>query len=47
MSDTKVYTLEEAEKWFLSHSSGKVTCVHKGEEREVETYAEAVDFYNA
>ena len=41
----KVYTLKEAEVWFLSHSNGSVMCVKDGAEKEVNCYPDAVTFY--
>ena len=40
----KVYTLEEAMRWFMSHVSGSVICVKDNEEREVNCYPDAVNF---
>lgn len=48
----RVYTLQEAEEWFLSHSSGTVFCVKNVEGSdtpdkvlEVSSYKEAVEFF--
>jgi len=48
----KVYTLQEAEAWFLSHSSGTVFCVKNIEGSdtpekvlECSSYSEAVEFF--
>ena len=43
-----VFSLEEAEKWFLTHSSGQIRCVRgDGAEMTVGTYPEALAFYDA
>ena len=42
----KLYNLEEAKNWFLSHSSGSVVCVNKlGVEKECNYYFAAEEFY--
>ena len=40
----KIYNIKQAEEWFLAHSSGKVICVKDGEEKEVGSYPDAVEF---
>lgn len=43
----KVYTIREAQKWFLSHSSGNVIVINAdGIEKECSYYFEAEDFLN-
>lgn len=38
---------KEAEDWFLTHSSGGITCVgYDGHERDVYSYPEAVKFFD-
>lgn len=44
----KVYSIKEAEEWFLNHSEGSVMCVRAEgssmKELEVETFTEAEKF---
>jgi len=41
-----VYSLEEARKFFLHHSTGNVLCVREdGEELEVDCYLAAEEFF--
>ena len=42
----RVKSLKEAEHWFLSHSEGSLICVNNGNEKEVNCYSDAEDFYN-
>lgn len=42
----EVYTIKEAEEWFLRNHVGCVICVNnKGEKKEVECYPDAVLFF--
>lgn len=41
----KAYSIEEAESFFLHNSEGTVICIKNGEEKECETYPEAVKFF--
>lgn len=47
MATETVYSLKDAEEWFLSHSSGSVECVKDGASAVVETYPEAKAFFEA
>ena len=42
---TKVYNKEEAQGWFLNHSSGSVTCVYGDKEFEASSYPKASEFF--
>ena len=41
-----VYSLEEAEEWFLSNSDGAVICMKNGIGEVCTTYQGAVNFYD-
>tara|TARA_B100001778_G_scaffold334952_2_gene349540 strand:- start:41246 stop:41389 length:144 start_codon:yes stop_codon:yes gene_type:complete len=40
-----VTSIDEARNWFLSNSSGSVTCKHGEHERVCESYIEAEEFF--
>jgi hypothetical protein len=40
-----VYTLSEAEEWFLSHAGGSVRCAKDGDSQTCSTYLEANRFF--
>lgn len=42
----KVYNLSEAKNFFLENSSGSITCVKNGKEKECNSYVEALAFFN-
>ena len=43
----KVHTLSEAMDWFLINCKGSIICVSEsGEEKEVDCYPDAEDFFN-
>lgn len=44
-ADMYVYSLDEAMSWFLSHSSGFVTCVKGIKKKMCSSYTEAKIFY--
>lgn len=41
----KVYNLDEAEDFFIVNHSDNVICVKDGNEKEVECYPEAKEFF--
>lgn len=41
-----VHSLEEAQSFFLSNSSGSVTCCKDNEEKECTCYPEAAEFFD-
>ncbi len=41
-----ITSLEEARNFFLSNSSGSITCEKNGEEQEVDCYSDAEEFFN-
>lgn len=41
----QIHTIEEAQNWFLSHSSGSVECVRRdGKRKVVDNYPDAEKF---
>lgn len=42
----KVYSLQEAMDWFLSHSEGSVLCCNGFDDCVCNSYPEAEKFYN-
>lgn len=43
----KVYSLREAESWFLNNSSGAVICVKGDKKMECDSYPKAAAFYES
>jgi len=42
-----VYSLREAEEWFLENHSGSVICQFEDKEKECSSFKEAKDFFNS
>ena len=43
---TDVNTIEDAEEWFMSNSSGEINCIKGSEEKVCSSYPEAVMFFS-